>query len=128
MRNRSEGVEKYLIYLKSDNLVKEISIEFLRHLSPITIERIYRGLPIRGMVVRDDGLIYISAPVETRLEKPRNRMRRGHVAYSPSKRMILIALEDTKLNESVNSLGRVLDGLEELERLRTGHMVRLERE
>ncbi len=128
MRNRSEGVEKYLIYIRSGSLLKEVSIEFLRHLSPITIERLYRNLPLQGMVVRDNNLIYISAPIETRLEKPRNRLRKGHVAYSPSKKMIMIALEDVRLNESVNSLGRVVEGLEELEKLRTGHMVRLERE
>ncbi len=127
MRNRSEGVEKYLIYIKSSSLLKGISIEFLRHLSPITIERLYRSLPIQGMVVRDNSIIYISAPIETRLEKPRNRLRKGHVAYSPSKKMMLIALEDVRLNESVNSLGRVVEGLEELEKLRTGHMVRLEK-
>ncbi len=127
MRNRSEGVEKYLIYVRSGSLLKEISIEFLRHLSPITIERLYRNLPLQGMVVRDNNLIYISAPIETRLEKPRNRLRKGHVAYSPSKKMIMIALEDVRLNESVNSLGRVVEGLEELAKLRTGHMVRLER-
>jgi len=128
LRNRSEGVEKYLIYIRSGSLLKEVSIEFLRHLSPITIERLYRNLPLQGMVVRDNNLIYISAPIETRLEKPRNRLRKGHVAYSPSKKMIMIALEDVRLNESVNSLGRVVEGLEELEKLRTGHMVRLERE
>ncbi len=128
MRNRSEGVEKYLIYIRSGSLLKEISIEFLRHLSPITIERLYRSLPMQGMVVRDNSIIYISAPIDTRLEKPRNRLRRGHVAYSPSKKMVLIALDDIRLNESVNSLGRVVEGLEELEKLRTGHMVRLERE
>ncbi|MDK2373030.1 MAG: cyclophilin-like family protein [Candidatus Korarchaeota archaeon] len=128
MRNRSEGVEKYIIYIKSGSLLKEVSVEFLRHLSPITIERLYRNLPLQGMVVRDNDLIYISAPIDTRLEKPRNRLRRGHVAYSPSKKMIMIALEDVRLNESVNSLGRVVEGLEELEKLRTGHMVRLERE
>ncbi len=128
MRNRSEGVEKYLIYIRSGGLLKEVSIEFLRHLSPITIERLYRSLPLQGMVVRDNNLIYISAPIDTRLEKPRNRLRKGHVAYSPSKKMIVIALEDVRLNENVNSLGRVVEGLEELEKLRTGHMVRLERE
>ncbi len=128
MRNRSEGVEKYLIYIRSGSLLKEVSVEFLRHLSPITIERLYRNLPLQGMVVRDNNLIYISAPIDTRLEKPRNRLRKGHVAYSPSKKMIMIALEDVRLNESVNSLGRVVEGLEELEKLRTGNMVRLERE
>jgi len=128
LRNRSEGVEKYLIYIRSGGLLKEVSIEFLRHLSPITIERLYRSLPLQGMVVRDNNLIYISAPIDTRLEKPRNRLRKGHVAYSPSKKMIVIALEDVRLNENVNSLGRVVEGLEELEKLRTGHMVRLERE
>lgn len=127
MKNESEDIEKYLVQLKSDTLLKEISMELLRHLSPITIERLYRSLPMRGMVVRDDNMLYISVPIDTRLEKPRTRMRKGHVAYSPSKRMLIIALEETKLNESVNSMGRVTGGLEELKKLRTGHMVRLEK-
>lgn len=127
MKNRSEGIEKYLVRLKSGALLKDISIEFLRHLSPITIERLYRGLPIQGMVVRDNDLIYISLPIDTRLEKPRARIKKGHVAYSPSKRMLLIALDDTRLNENVNSMGRVIDGLEELKKLRTGQIARLEK-
>ncbi len=127
MRNRSEGIEKYLIYIKSDLLLKEISIELIRHLSPITIERLYRHLPMISMVVRDSNLLYISAPIDTRLEKPRTWLKKGFVAYSPAKKMILIALDDIRLNESINSLGKVVDGLDELIKLRTGHMVRLER-
>ncbi len=128
MRNRSEGIEKYLIHLKSDLLVKEVSIELIRHLSPITIERLYRSLPVLGMVVRDNNILYIAAPIETRIEKPRTRLRKGHVAYSLAKKMLIIVLEDVKLNESVNSLGRVVEGLEELVKLRTGHRVRLDKE
>ncbi len=127
LRNRSEGIEKYLIYIKSDLLLNKISIELIRHLSPITIERLYRNLPIVGMVVRDSNLLYISAPLDTRLEKPRNRLKKGFVAYSPAKKMLLIALDDIRLNESVNSLGKVVSGLDELIKLRTGNMVRLER-
>ena len=127
MRNRSEGIEKYLICIKSEVLLESVSGELLRHLSPITIERLYRNLPIQGMAVRDDDLLYIPAPIDTRPEKPRNRVRRGHIAYSPSKKMVIIALGDVRLREGVNSLGRVVSGLGELHKLRTGHRVRLER-
>ncbi|MEM2810889.1 MAG: cyclophilin-like family protein, partial [Candidatus Korarchaeum sp.] len=93
----------------------------------ITIERFYRSLPIRGMVVNSGELLYISAPIDTRSEKPRGSMRRGHVAYSLSKKMLVIALSDVRLNELVNPMGRVISGIELVSGLRTGTSVELMR-
>ena len=127
MKNRTEGIERYLVCLKSDVFGKKVSLELIRHLSPITIERLYRNIPLSGMVVRDRDVIYISIPIEARVEKPRNKLRRGQVGYSPAKKMLVIALSDVRLDEKINSLGRITEGLEELENLRTGSIVRLER-
>lgn len=126
MRERIEGIGSYTVILRWGSS-DEIRLELIRHLSPITIERFYRSLPIKGMVVNDGELIYISAPVDTRSEKPRSSMRRGHVAYSLSKKMLVIALSDVKLNESVNPMGRILSGIELVSGLRTGTTVELVR-
>ncbi len=125
MRERIEGIESYMVALRWDSDV--VRLELIRHLSPITIERFYRSLPIKGMVVNSGELLYISAPIDTRTEKPRGSMRRGHVAYSLSKRMLVIALSDVRLNESVNPMGRVLSGIELVSGLKTGTTVELVR-
>lgn len=126
MKERIEGIGSYAVLLKYGDS-QYVKLELVRHLSPITIERLYRSLPMKGMVVNSGDLIYISAPIETRSEKQRNYMRRGHVAYSFSKKMILIALSDVKLKESVNPMGRVISGMELLRDLRTGVIVELVR-
>lgn len=126
MRERIEGIGSYRVILRWDNS-DAVSMELIRHLSPITIERFYRSLPIKGMVVNSGELLYISAPIDTRSEKPRNSMRRGHVAYSLSKKMLVIALLDVRLNESVNPMGRVVSGIELISGLKTGTSVELVR-
>ncbi len=104
-----------------------VKLELLRHLSPFTSERIFGNLPREGMVVKDESLVYIRFPVETRIEKERRFLRRGQVGYSPAKGMIVIALKDVKINEPVSYLGKVVEGLEFLNELYTGKVVRLQR-
>ncbi|MCC6029197.1 MAG: hypothetical protein LM591_03550 [Candidatus Korarchaeum sp.] len=127
MKERVEGIESYIVTLRWEGADGIVQLELIRHLSPITIERFYRSLPIRGMVVSSGELIYISAPIETRSEKSRNSMRRGHVAYSISKKMLLIALSDIKLSEPINPMGKVISGMEFIRGLRTGMSVELVR-
>lgn len=126
MRERIEGIGSYIVLLRWGNS-DQVRLELIRHLSPITIERLYRSLPIRGMVVNSGELLYIPVPIDTRAEKPRNSMRRGHVAYSLSKKMIVIALSDARLNESVNPMGKVVSGVELIGDLKTGTTVELVR-
>lgn len=126
MRERIEGIGSYTVILRWGD-TESVRMELIRHLSPITIERFYRSLPMRGMVVNSGELLYVSAPIDTRSEKPRSSMRRGHVAYSPSKRMVVIALSDVRLRESVNPMGRVVQGIELVSGLRTGTNVELVR-
>lgn len=127
MKERIEGIGSYAVLLKFGDS-SYAKLELIRHLSPITIERLYRSLPIRGMVVNSGDLIYISAPIDTRSEKPKSSMRKGHVAYSLSKKMLVIALSDVKLSESVNPIGKVVSGMELLRDLRTGVNVDLVRD
>ncbi|MCS7102721.1 MAG: hypothetical protein NZ992_02425 [Candidatus Korarchaeum sp.] len=126
MKERIERIGSYTVILRWGNS-EVVRMELIRHLSPITIERFYRSLPIKSMVVNSGELLYISAPIDTRSEKPRSSMRRGHVAYSLSKRMLVIALSDVRLNESLNPMGRVVHGIELVSGLKTGTSVELMR-
>ena len=125
MRTKQEGLEKYTVLIEGAS--GPVKLELLRHLSPFTSERIFGNLPREGMVVKDDGLVYIRFPVETRIEKERRFLRRGQVAYSPAKGMIVIALKDTRMSEPVSYLGRVVEGIEFLSEVYTGKIVKLQR-
>ena len=125
MRTKQEGLEKYTILIEEAQ--GSARMELLRHLSPFTSERIFGNLPGTGMIVKDKDLIYIRFPIETRIEKEKRFLRRGQVGYSPAKGMIVIALRDIKLKEPVSYLGKVVEGLDLLEKLHTGKLVRLKR-
>ncbi len=125
MRAKQEGLEKYTILIEEGQ--DRVRLELLRHLSPFTSERIFGNLPRTGMIVKDKDLVYIRFPIETRIEKEKRFLRKGQVGYSPAKGMIVIALRDAKLKEPVSYLGKVVEGLEVLERLYTGKLVKLKR-
>ncbi len=125
LRTKQEGLEKYTILIEEGR--SKVRLELLRHLSPFTSERIFGNLPGTGMIVKDKDLIYIRFPVETRIEKEKRFLRRGQVGYSPAKGMIVIAIRDVKLKEPVSYLGRVVEGINVLEKLYTGKLVTLKR-
>lgn len=120
-----ESVESYLVEVAMPSGTAEVEIK--RHLSPLTAERLYRSLPKSALVVRDGPKVYLFVEMTAKLEKGRRELRRGDVAFVPSKGALLIALRRMRLPSPVLILGEVVSGLEVLESAVTGQTAEVRR-
>ena len=97
-----------------------------RHLSPFTAERIFRNLPLPGLVMRTDDVLYISLDAEGRLERPRKAMKSGEVFFSPTTKALVVALGDMQIDLPITALGKVIFGLGVLSSVSTGERITIE--
>ena len=86
--------------------------ELKRFLSPLTVERILKLLPLSGRIARKNGFIYFHISLESGSEKPIKKVKAGTIAYWPRSVSICIFHEDTQLSTTVTSLGIIDSNLD----------------
>ncbi len=119
-------LERYIIKIKVNGREAEISLK--RILSPISIERIYRNLPMRGLAIRSDSAVYISVDVEGVLESPAKILNEGEVGLDVGNSMLVIALRKITISGGrVTKLGEILSGLESVKSITTGMKVSIDK-
>jgi len=99
-----------------------------KHLSPVTITKILRELPINGRVnfyQRD--FAYILTNVITGEEKSRKEFQKGQIAFLPSGSSICFFLQDIRSYKPMNPLGEITQGMEILESLKRGDSIEIEK-
>lgn len=94
--------------------------ELQRILAPRTVEAFVRGLPLSSRAFPGRGYVYFQVPLEMGVEKPRNEVEEGSLAYWPQARAICIFLKKTKFDYDVSLLGKVVEGLGVLGEVRAG--------
>jgi len=122
---RQRGISEYVVQLKMRG--RRASLLLMRHLSPITSERLFRSLPLLGTAIRLDDVLYISLELEGRLERPVKSLKTGEVGFSPSNKVLVIAMKDVDVGIPLTMLGRIVEGIEELSQINTGDRVTLEK-
>ncbi len=119
-------LERYIIKIKVNGREAEISLK--RILSPISIERIYRNLPMRGLAIRSDSAVYISVDVEGVLESSAKILNEGEVGLDVGNSMLVIALRKITISGGrVTKLGEILSGLESVKSITTGMKVSIDK-
>jgi len=119
-------LERYIIKIKVNGKEAEISLK--RILSPLSIERMYRSLPMSGLAIRSDSAVYISVDVEGMLESPAKILNEGEVGLDVGNNMLVVALRRTTISSGrVTKLGTVLSGLENIRSITTGMKVLIEK-
>lgn len=99
-----------------------------RHLSPVTLSKILRALPIDGHVnLYEKNFVYILTGVVTGEEKARKEFRRGDIAFMPGGSMLCFFLEDTRSYKPMNPLGEVMEGFSVLESCKRGDSIQVAR-
>jgi len=96
-----------------------------RHLAPLTVNAILRVLPLDSRVSLQPPVVSIFTPLRVGVEKPKKKLSAGEVAYLPSAALICIFLKDSTSERPLNPLGNIESGLESLENIRPGNVVRL---
>lgn len=100
---------------------------FKRFLSPKTVDAILRALPIhsRAAVWREE--VYFETPVKAGLEKPKNRVEAGDIAYWPLGSAICVFYGESQPYSPVNLIGKIVEGLTLFRMVKEGTPIILEK-
>jgi len=100
-------------------------VSFFRHLAPLTVNSILRTLPFDSRVSLQEPMVCLLTQIRVGVEKPRTLFAKGDVAFLPSGSLICIFLGDARSDRPLNPVGKVEGGMETLEAIRRGDVVRL---
>ena len=120
------SVSRIPIKLLIEN-VGEAEGEFIRHLSPRTVDNILRGLPIEGRAALWKEEIYFEIPVATGEEKAKTRVKKGDLAYWPMGKALCIFYGETQPYSAVNIVGQITKNLELFSKTKSGAVIKVVR-
>lgn len=99
-----------------------------KHLSPVTLTKILREVPITGHVnFYERDFAYILTNVVAGEEKSKKEFRKGQVAFMPSGSSICFFLQDVRSYKPMNLLGEIVKGMEVLESCKRGDSIEIEK-
>ncbi|HEY7508224.1 MAG TPA: cyclophilin-like fold protein [Nitrososphaera sp.] len=97
--------------------------ELVRHLAPITVSALLRGLPVQDRVHRfEDKFIYIETGLVVGAEKSKTQFRRGDLAFLPSNGAVCFVVKDCT-TQAMNLMGRIVENIEALEGAQAGDVI-----
>jgi hypothetical protein len=89
--------------------------ELARHLAPLTVGSLLRGIPVEGRVHRlEDKFVYFETGLTIGTEKQRTSFKRGELAFMIANGSICIFLKDAS-TPGLNPIGKVTSNLEFIE-------------
>lgn len=101
----------------------KITLEIVRHLSPITFLKIIKAMPISGRLhFLDRKLGYVETGLTVGAEKQKSTFQRGDLGFMISNGSICIVLQDTK-GLSMNHIGHCIDDPLMLESIESGEII-----
>jgi len=105
--------------------VGEAEGEFIRHLSPRTVDAIVKKLPVEGRAALWKEEVYFEIPVTMGEEKPKPTVKKGDLTYWPMGRALCVFYGDSQPYSTVNIVGRVINNLELFSRVKSGLVIRV---
>lgn len=100
-----------------------VQCEMIRHLAPLSVGAILKGLPLRDRVHKlADKLVYMETGLIIGAEKQKTQFRRGDLAFMTSNGSICIFIKDSVVT-SMTHIGIVKSNLEVLETTQTGDIM-----
>ncbi|MDG6986007.1 MAG: hypothetical protein JRM73_04590 [Nitrososphaerota archaeon] len=100
-------------------------VSFYRHLAPLTVNSVVRGLPFDSRVTVYPAMVSLFTQLRVGVEKPRTQFSRGDVAFLPSASLICVFLGNAKSERPLNLIGKVDSGVELFDAIRPGDVVRI---
>ena len=120
--NSSRSVSRFPIILEILNK-GSAQCELIRHLSPLTVATILKGLPLQDRIHKfEDKLVYIETGLTIGAEKQKTKFMRGDVAYMTSNGSICIFIKDSSYRP-MNPIGIVKSNLELIESIQIGDIM-----
>jgi len=104
----------------------EATIGLFRHLAPLTVNAIVRELPLESRAnVQPKAMVCLFTSIRVGVEKPRSKFARGDLAFLPSGALICIFGREVQSDKPLNPIGRVEEGEDIFDRVRSGDVIRL---
>lgn len=97
----------------------------VRILSPRTVDAIARLLPLEGRAAVWQSEVYFEIPLKMGVEKPREVVKKGDIAYWPLGRAFCIFFRDMRPHSSVNLIGQVVEGIDSFGAVRNGIRIKV---
>jgi hypothetical protein len=97
--------------------------EFVRFLSPRTVDGLLRKLPLSGRAALWKEEVYFKVPFEAGPEKPKPKVETGAVAFWPIGSAICIFYGKTQPYSPVNMLGSITQNLDLFKNVKEGQMI-----
>ena len=101
--------------------------EFIRFLSPRTVDALVRRLPLQGRVTIASTQVYFEVPLKMGYEKAVVKADGADVAYWPFGSAFCIFSGTMQPYRPVNLVGRILSGLEIFQEVKSGTPIKVER-
>jgi hypothetical protein len=100
-----------------------MTLELVRHISPITFSKIIKAMPISGRLhFLDHKLGYVESGLSVGAEKQKSTFQRGDLGFMISNGSICIVLQDTK-GLSMNHIGHCIEDPLLLESMESGEII-----
>ncbi|MEM3194348.1 MAG: cyclophilin-like fold protein [Candidatus Bathyarchaeia archaeon] len=99
----------------------------IRFLSPRTVDAIVRLLPIEGRAAIWQSEIYFEIPLKIGVEKPKEIVKKGDLAYWPLGKAFCIFLNDMRPHSPVNIIGQITENIDIFNGVRSGAKIRVEK-
>jgi hypothetical protein len=102
-----------------------VKAEFHRFASPRTADAILKRLPVNGRAAVYGDQVYFQVGVKSPAENPKNTVDSGMIGYWPGADAVCIFLASMKPYSPVNSLGRIIEGLDLFRNVKQGTMIEI---
>jgi len=99
----------------------------MRIFSPITVNAIVKLLPLEGRAAVWQSEVYFEIPLKMGLEKPKEKVRKGDLAYWPLGGAFCIFFGDMRPYTPVNLIGQITENIDMFSKVRSGMKIRVER-
>lgn len=119
-------VSRYKVRLVAEGY-GEAEGELIRFQSPMTVDNLAKALPFEGRAARWKEEIYFETPVKLGVEKAKNTVDVGTIAYWPMGSALCIFYGATQPYSPVNVVGKITSNLELFGTLKSGTKIRVER-
>jgi hypothetical protein len=104
-----------------------IEYEFVRHLAPLTINRVFSAMPITDTVhFYDSKFAYINTRLQVGGEKPRTSFKPGDIAFLASSASICFFLQECKVSP-MNLMGTAKSNIDIFNRCKVGNILTLKK-
>lgn len=71
-------------------------------------------------------MVYAPIGIKAGFEKPKSEFDKGDIAFYPTNNSICIFLKNTKIKSRMTLIGKIINGLESLNNLSTGEVIKIE--